>query len=146
MQYLVIICLEEEGTFFDATSLLIAKGQTNLKLFFQADAYSKKWTNKFNFTTCRLVFFHFLEESEDTKKIFRNYLTFSKLWKLTMCLRKYGNISFGENSKLFPNRRFCQSYDVVQIEFLIWPLKGHWWKKATDCDSLDDQTYTSQVP
>ena len=37
------------------------------------------------------------------------------------------------------NRRFCQSYYVVQIEFLIWPLKGHWWKKASDCDSWDDQ-------
>ena len=36
-----------------------------------------KRTNKFNFTTCQLVFVCFLEESEDTKKIFQNYLTFS---------------------------------------------------------------------
>ena len=43
-----------------------SKGQTNLKWFFQDDVSSKKRTNKFNFTTCQLVFIHFLEESEDT--------------------------------------------------------------------------------
>ena len=48
------------------------KGQKNLKWFFQADVSSKKRNNKFDFTTCRLVFVHFLEESEDTKKTFRN--------------------------------------------------------------------------
>ena len=39
---------------------------------------SKKWTNKFVFTTTWLVFFRFLEEIEDTKKTFRNDLTLSK--------------------------------------------------------------------
>ena len=39
-------------------------------VFFQADVSSKKRTNKFNFTTCRLVFVRFLEESEDTEKTF----------------------------------------------------------------------------
>ena len=39
--------------------------------FFQADISSKIQTNKFDFTTCRFVFVHFLEESEETKKIFR---------------------------------------------------------------------------
>ena len=48
------------------------KGQTNSKLFCQADVSSKKRTNKFDFTTCRLVFVRFLEESEHTKKAFRN--------------------------------------------------------------------------
>ena len=33
--------------------------QTNSKWFFQADVSSKKQTNKFNFTTCRLVFVRF---------------------------------------------------------------------------------------
>ena len=42
------------------------KGQTNSK----ADVSSKKRTNKFDFTTSRLVLF--LEESEDPKKTFRN--------------------------------------------------------------------------
>ena len=51
---------------------VIGKGQTNLKLFFQADVSSKKRTNKFDFTTCRLVFVRFLEESEDTNKTFQN--------------------------------------------------------------------------
>ena len=32
--------------------------------------------NKFDFITCQLVFLHFLEESEDTKKTFQNQLTF----------------------------------------------------------------------
>ena len=48
------------------------KGQTKLKWFFQADVSSKKRTNKFNFTTMRLVFVRFLEEIEDTNKTFRN--------------------------------------------------------------------------
>ena len=47
-----------------------SKGQTNSKLFFHADVSSKKRTNKFDFTTCRLVFDHFLEESEGNKKNF----------------------------------------------------------------------------
>ena len=46
------------------------------KDFFQAEVSSKKWTNRFDFTTCRLVFVCFLEESEDTKKTVRNQLTF----------------------------------------------------------------------
>ena len=48
------------------------KGQTNKKLFFQADVSSKKRTNKFDFTTFRIVFVCSLEESEDIKKTFRN--------------------------------------------------------------------------
>ena len=48
------------------------KGQKISKLFFQVNVSSKKRTNKFNFTTCRLVFVRFLEESEDTKKTFRD--------------------------------------------------------------------------
>ena len=55
---------------------ITAKGQTNPKWYFEADVSSKKWTNKFDITTSRLVFVCFLEESEDTKKIFRNELTF----------------------------------------------------------------------
>ena len=40
------------------------KGQTNSKLFFQANVSSKKQTNKFNITTMRLIFVRFLEEIE----------------------------------------------------------------------------------
>ena len=39
---------------------------------------SKKRTNEFVFTTMRRVFVRFSEEIEDTKKTFRNYLTFNK--------------------------------------------------------------------
>ena len=52
--------------------LVLLKGQTKSKRFFQADISSKKRTNEFNFTTMRLVFVRFLEEIEDTKKAFRH--------------------------------------------------------------------------
>ena len=39
---------------------------------------SKKRTNEFVFTTMRRVFVRFLEEIEDTKNTFRNYLTFNR--------------------------------------------------------------------
>ena len=50
----------------------ITEGQKNSKWFLQANVSSKKWTNKFDVTTCQLVFVRFLEEGEDTKKTFRN--------------------------------------------------------------------------
>ena len=37
---------------------------------------SKKRTNEFVFTTMKRVFVRFLEEIEDSKKTFQNYLTF----------------------------------------------------------------------
>ena len=54
------------------TNSVHTKGQTKLKWFFQDDVSSKKWTNEFDFTTMRLVFVHFLEKIEDTKKTFGN--------------------------------------------------------------------------
>ena len=52
-------------------------GQLISKAKCQAVNFSKKQTNEFVFTTMRRVFVCFLEEIEDTKKTFRNYLTFS---------------------------------------------------------------------
>ena len=52
------------------------KGQLISKANCQAVSSSKKQTNEFVFTTMRRVFLRFLEEIEDTKKTFRNYLTF----------------------------------------------------------------------
>ena len=52
-----------------------SKGKTKSKQFFQADVSSKKRMNKFYFTTMKPCFFSFLEV-EDTKKTFRNQLTF----------------------------------------------------------------------
>ena len=54
-----------------------AKGQLISKANCQAVNSSKKRTNEFVFTTMRGVFVRFLEEIEDTKKTFGNYLTFS---------------------------------------------------------------------
>ena len=53
------------------------KGQLISKANCQAVNSSKKRMNEFVFTTMRRVFVRFLEEIEDTKKTFRNYLTFN---------------------------------------------------------------------
>ena len=58
-----------------------AKGQLISKANCQAVNSSKKRTNEFVFTTMRRVFVCFLEEIEDSKKTFRNYLTFTMLIK-----------------------------------------------------------------
>ena len=55
----------------------ISKGQKKSKWFFQVDVSSKKRTNKFYFTAMKPQVDLFLEEIEDTRKTFRNYLTFS---------------------------------------------------------------------
>ena len=57
----------------------ITKGQLISKANCQAVNSSNKRTNEFVFTTMRCVFVRFLEEIEDSKKAFRNYLTFSKV-------------------------------------------------------------------
>ena len=57
----------------------VSKGQLISKANCQALNSSKKWTNEFIFTTVRRVFVCFLEEIEDKKKTFRNYLTFSTI-------------------------------------------------------------------
>ena len=41
--------------------------------------FTKKWMNKFVFTTTTNSFVRFLGEFKDTKKYFGNYLTFSRL-------------------------------------------------------------------
>ena len=56
-----------------------SKGHTIL-IFFQKN----KETNS-SLSTCQLVFVHFLEESEDTKKTFQNQLTFSKAKIILEC-------------------------------------------------------------
>ena len=55
------------------------KSQLISKANWQVVNSSKKRTNEFIFITMRCVFIRFLEEIEDTKKTFRNYLTFRKM-------------------------------------------------------------------
>ena len=55
------------------------KGQLISKANCQGMNSSKKQTNEFVFTSMRRVFIPFLEEFEDSKKAFRNYLTFNKI-------------------------------------------------------------------
>ena len=66
--------MKKYPTFFDAT-----KGQLISKANCQAVIPSKKQTNEFVFTTMRSVFIRFLEEIENSKTAFRNYLTFKKV-------------------------------------------------------------------
>ena len=60
------------------------KGQIISKLLLVSSDSSKKQTNEFVFFCLTVLktnlFVRFLEESEDTKKPFRNYLTFSLGW------------------------------------------------------------------
>ena len=53
------------------------KGQLISKANCQAVNSSKKRTNEFVFTTMRHVLVCFLEEIEDIKKVFWNFLTFT---------------------------------------------------------------------
>jgi hypothetical protein len=53
------------------------KGQLISKANCQAMNSSKKQTNEFVFTTIRRVIVRFLEDIDNTKKNYRNYLTFS---------------------------------------------------------------------
>ena len=62
----------------------LTKGQLISKANCQAVNFSKKRTNEFVFITMRRVFVCFLEEIEDSKKAFRNYLTFSMFYFLLL--------------------------------------------------------------
>ena len=55
-----------------------AKGQIISKGLLLSSNSPKKRTNEFVFTTTTNSFVRFLGEFEDTKKSFRNYLTFNK--------------------------------------------------------------------
>ena len=68
---------------------------------------SKKWTNEFVFTTIRRAFIRFLEEIEDIKKTFRNYLTFN-MWEIFKIWKKDGAL-FVTHS-LTNSRSFILSY------------------------------------
>ena len=64
------------GIIFNAATNKTVKGQLISKANCQAVHSSKKGKNEFVFTAMRRVLVRFLEEIEDTKKTFRNYLTF----------------------------------------------------------------------
>ena len=72
----------------DVVKLNSTKGQLISKANCQAMSSSKKRTNEFVFTTMPLVFVRFLEEIEDSKKTFRNYLTFTSFRKCRLTILK----------------------------------------------------------
>ena len=55
----------------------LTKGQLISKANCPAVNSSKKQTNEFLIISMRHVFVHFLDELEDSKKAFQNYLTFN---------------------------------------------------------------------
>ena len=82
---LTVLCLHKVLIFWQGNKFLrnlhrrflLFKGQLILKANCQALNSSKKRTNEFILLVCRCVFVCFLEEIEDSKKAFQNYLTFS---------------------------------------------------------------------
>ena len=74
---LFLASMGETGLSHDILFKFSLKGQLISNANCLAVNSSKKRTNEFVFTTMRSVFVCFLEEIEDTKKIFRNYLTFT---------------------------------------------------------------------
>ena len=86
------------------------KGQIKLELFLQANVSSKKQTNEFplyKYDIGQFIFVRFLEEIEDTKKTFRNLLTFTYRHLLDIILRLYFvNVTdnyFRFRKEYFPN-------------------------------------------
>jgi hypothetical protein len=69
------------------------EGQLISKANCQAVNSSKKLTNEFVFISIRRVFVRFLEEIEDSKKAFRNYLTFT-IEPLILLKPFFTNLSF----------------------------------------------------
>ena len=63
---------------------MFTKGRLISKTKCQAMNSSKKWTNEFVITTMLRVFIRFLEEIENSKKAFRNYMTFSFFTQIFM--------------------------------------------------------------
>ena len=68
--------------FFSVTLVIYSKGQIISKGLLFSSNSPKKRTNEFVFTTTTNSFVRFLGEFEDTKKSFRNYLTFKKVTKI----------------------------------------------------------------
>ena len=95
---------------------LWTKSQKKSKWFFQVDVSSKKRTNEFYFTTMKpqvdLFSFGFFEGIEDTKKTFRNYLTFrnsvDRMWSFKL-----------ENTKLVCTILYCR---IENQNNLLTPL------------------------
>ena len=68
---------------------MYAKDQLISKANCQVVNSSKKWTIEFVFTTMQRVFVCFLKEIEDTKKTFRNHLTFKLGDKITRSMQAF---------------------------------------------------------
>ena len=79
----------------------IPKGQLISKEVLMSSIFSEKQTKEFDFTTMipqiDLFLFVFLEEIEDTKKPFRNYLTFTSI--LCTSREKCSNPFCGEKNE-----------------------------------------------
>ena len=64
----------------------VCKGQIISKGLLVSTNSPKKQMNEFVFTSTKNSFVRFLGEFEDTKKSFRNYLTFTRMAKFTRVL------------------------------------------------------------
>ena len=80
---LYIFMYRMKFTIFGFRKNCVLKGQLISKANCQAVNSSKKQTNEFVFTTMPRVFVCFLEEIEDSKEAFQNYLTLTEKQVLT---------------------------------------------------------------
>ena len=87
----------EKATKFD-NFLTLLEGQFISKANCQAVNSSKKRMNEFVFTTMRRVFIRFLEEIENIKKTFRNYLTFNS--NAILLIYKFCDFTMFKNSHI----------------------------------------------
>ena len=78
VEYIILDFVTKNSVTKAEFSLFRSEGQIISKGLLVSSNSPKKWTNEFIFTTTTNSFVHFLGEFEDTKKSFRNCLTFMK--------------------------------------------------------------------
>ena len=107
------------------TRFKLSKGQTNSKLFFQAEVFSKKRTNKFDFTTCRLVFVRFLEESEDAKRHFEiNWPVSIGIYSGELPTMNETQSSWVQEAKKFPSKKIPTHLWIILTTILCSRSSG----------------------
>ena len=111
-----------------------------------ASSNSPERTNEFVFTTKTNLFVRFLGEFEDTKKSFRNYLTFSKLVQAQLCLlcawmphHSWFLLKQGlKRTEIFMRLQYCFGRIVIDTN-------GSWCLSLKPCFSKRDETSVRSV-
>ena len=112
-----------------------SKGQLILKANCQAVNSSKKRMNEFVFSSMRRVFICFLEEIEDSKKAFWNYLTFREYLFTTP-----DAVKIKERARIFKWFKEWNSFFVisntVQQDYQKWDRRRHSKSEGANFDNF----------